>query len=67
MNWTVNKSWRAFYYNQQVGGYFEERDGLTFITIHGAGHMAPQLKRPQTYYAVFNFIKNIPYDEGTND
>jgi hypothetical protein len=44
-----------------VAGYVERYDGgLTFATVHGAGHMAPQWKRQETYHAVFNFINNIP-------
>lgn len=43
--------------DSQVAGYIEERDGLTFATIHGVGHMAPQWKRPETYHLIFNWIQ----------
>jgi carboxypeptidase C (cathepsin A) len=26
----------------EVAGYKQVRDGMTFTTIHGVGHMAPQ-------------------------
>jgi hypothetical protein len=58
LNWDIKESWKAFKMNGQVAGYVEVRDGLTFVTIHGAGHMAPQWKRQNTYHAVFNFINN---------
>ena len=60
LNWDVKQPWKPFYVNSQVAGYIEVRDGLTFVTIHGAGHMAPQWKRAQTYRAVFNFIADKP-------
>lgn len=48
--WTVTEEWRPYYIideggNQQVAGYVEAREGnFTFVTVHGAGHMAPQWK-----------------------
>jgi serine carboxypeptidase-like clade 1 len=66
LNWTINEEWRPYYVldqggNQQVAGYVEVRDGgFTFATIHGAGHMAPQWKRPETYHAIFNWIQGKP-------
>ena len=33
---------------------------MTFVTIHGAGHMAAEDKRGATYHAIFNFIKDQP-------
>ena len=64
LGWTVTEAWRPYYitnmYGQQVAGYVEVRDGLTFATIHGAGHMAPQFKRQPTYHAIFNFINGVP-------
>lgn len=44
--------------NGQVGGYVEARNNFTFGTVHGAGHMAPQFKRPETYHLIFNWIKD---------
>lgn len=42
MNWAVTEAWRAYMVDDQVGGYIEVYDGgLTFGSVHGAGHMAP--------------------------
>lgn len=41
LGWNVKEKWRPFFVNNQVGGYYEERDGMGLISIHGAGHMAP--------------------------
>ncbi len=64
LNWEIKEAWRPYYiqnmYGTQVAGYVEVRDGLTFVTVHGAGHMAPQFKRQPTYHAIFNFINNQP-------
>ena len=42
----------------QVAGYFETYEGdFTFATVHGAGHMAPQFKPPQTYKLIFSWLQ----------
>lgn len=57
LNWKITKQWQPFFVNEQIAGYTEERDGnFTLVTIHGAGHMAPQDKRPETYHAIFNWL-----------
>jgi hypothetical protein len=60
LNWSVQEAWRPMMLDGQVAGYVEVHDGLTFVTIHGAGHMAPQWRRAPTYHAIFNFIKGLP-------
>ncbi|XP_047313040.1 serine carboxypeptidase-like 31 [Impatiens glandulifera] len=37
----ITKSWRPWYYQKQVGGWFQEYKGLTFATFRGAGHAVP--------------------------
>jgi serine carboxypeptidase-like clade 1 len=37
----IIEPYRPWYTGDQVAGYVEEQDGLTFITVHGAGHMVP--------------------------
>lgn len=56
LNWKITKEWQPFFYNEQLAGYTEERGDFTLVTIHGAGHMAPQDKRPETYHAIFNWL-----------
>lgn len=57
LEWDVTEEWRSYTVNGQVGGYLETYVGnLTFATVHGAGHMAPQFKRPETKHLVFNWI-----------
>ena len=58
LNWAVKEEYRPYYLEDQVAGYIEELDGMTFATIHGAGHMTPQFKPAETYYVLFNWLKN---------
>jgi hypothetical protein len=37
------------------------------MTIHGAGHMAPMFKPPQTYHAVFSWLKKRDLFEGLEE
>lgn len=47
LGWDTTEAWRPYFVEGQVGGYLEVYEGdLTFGTIHGAGHMAPQFKPP---------------------
>jgi serine carboxypeptidase-like clade 1 len=57
LGWSTDEQWRPYIVNDQVAGYLESYEGnLTFATVHGAGHMAPQFKREQTYYLIFNWL-----------
>uniref|UniRef100_A0A0K0EKK6 Carboxypeptidase n=1 Tax=Strongyloides stercoralis TaxID=6248 RepID=A0A0K0EKK6_STRER len=47
-------------FDRQIAGFKTIYDGLTFLTVRGAGHMAPQWKAPQMYYAIQQFLMNHP-------
>lgn len=59
-NWDILEAWRPYFYGGQVAGYIEERDGLTFATVRGAGHEVPQYKRAESYYMIFNWLNQQP-------
>jgi carboxypeptidase C (cathepsin A) len=57
LGWNTTSEWKQYTVEGQVAGYWEAYEGnLTFGTVHGAGHMAPQFKPPQTYHLVFNWL-----------
>lgn len=37
-------SWRPWFHNEQVGGWIQDYEGLTFATFRGAGHAVPLFK-----------------------
>ncbi|CAI5440763.1 unnamed protein product [Caenorhabditis angaria] len=47
-------------YDRQIAGFKTLYDGLTFLTVRGAGHMAPQWRAPQMYYVIQQFLLNHP-------
>lgn len=49
-----------WYLEDQVAGWFEVYDGLTFVTVRGAGHMVPQYKPPQALKMINSFLFDIP-------
>ncbi|VDO68340.1 unnamed protein product [Heligmosomoides polygyrus] len=49
--------WR---FNSQIAGFKTLFEGLTFLTVKGAGHQAPRWKAPQMYYAIQRFVSNQP-------
>ncbi|OEL38046.1 Serine carboxypeptidase-like 34 [Dichanthelium oligosanthes] len=56
------KEWREWFTSDQVGGYTVVYDGLTFVTIRGAGHMVPMIKPVQASQVFAHFIegKELP-------
>ncbi|XP_062095091.1 serine carboxypeptidase-like 31 [Humulus lupulus] len=53
----ITKTWRPWYYQKQVSGWFQEYEGLTFATFRGAGHAVPCFK-PNNSLAFFtSFLK----------
>lgn len=64
LNWAIKEEWRPWYVpddeaGDQIGGYVTEYDGLTFSTIHGVGHMAPEWKRASSLLLIEHFIKDL--------
>jgi len=49
LNLPVKNRWRPWYYNNQTAGIREDFEGLSFITIKGAGHMVPYYLPAQGY------------------
>nr|AIC75882.1 serine carboxypeptidases [Radopholus similis] len=48
-------------FDRQVGGFKTiYAKGLTYLTVRGAGHMAPQWKAPQMDYVISQFLLNHP-------
>jgi len=58
LGWEIKEPWRPYYLNGNVAGYIEVYDGVTLGTVHGAGHMAPQWRPPETYHLIFSFVKD---------
>lgn len=56
LNQSVVNPWRPFMVDGYMGGSVIEYEGLTFGTIHGAGHMCPIDKPSQTYHLIFNWL-----------
>lgn len=57
LNITKDKQYRPWYVNQQVAGYVQDyQEGLTYITVRGAGHMVPQWRREEAYTMFNAFI-----------
>jgi hypothetical protein len=57
LNWPILEKYRPYYLeNGELGGYVEVRDGLTFTTVHGAGHMVPQFKRAEAFYMIKTWL-----------
>ncbi|XWS39587.1 hypothetical protein CRYUN_Cryun18bG0068100 [Craigia yunnanensis] len=52
------EEWTPWYTNNQVGGWTIEYDGLTFVTIRGAGHEVPTFKPTQALQLVSHFLAN---------
>lgn len=64
LNRTVVKEWRQFnssLTSGQVGGWVEDLDGLTFVSVLGAGHMVPTDRPVAIKYAISSFINGTQF------
>ncbi|KAK7264130.1 hypothetical protein RJT34_31734 [Clitoria ternatea] len=52
------KDWTPWYTSRQVGGWTIEFDGLTFVTIRGAGHQVPTFAPKQALQLIRHFLAN---------
>ena len=59
-NLEVTKKWAPYWWDGQVAGYtFETANQITFGSIQGCGHMAPQWKRPQTWHLIYDWMASL--------
>ena len=60
LNWEVTSPWAPWYTTgangKQVSGYIEKYDGMTFTTVKGVGHMAPQWARQAVQEMITAFV-----------
>lgn len=57
--------WYPWYHNQKVGGWTQIYEGLTYVTVRGAGHEVP-LSRPRLALRLFQqFLRNQPMPQIT--
>ncbi|EYU39414.1 hypothetical protein ABFS82_12G056400 [Erythranthe guttata] len=55
----IKQDWSPWYtYKKQVGGWTVEYEGLTFVTVRGAGHQVPTFKPKQALQLVNHFLKD---------
>lgn len=50
--------WRAWYYRQQVAGWaVEYEEGLTLVTVRGAGHQVPLFAPGRSLAMLYHFLR----------
>eukprot|EP00358_Blepharisma_japonicum_P002525 CAMPEP_0202945448 /NCGR_PEP_ID=MMETSP1395-20130829/6474_1 /ASSEMBLY_ACC=CAM_ASM_000871 /TAXON_ID=5961 /ORGANISM="Blepharisma japonicum, Strain Stock R1072" /LENGTH=320 /DNA_ID=CAMNT_0049645489 /DNA_START=385 /DNA_END=1347 /DNA_ORIENTATION=+ len=59
LNLDVKQPYASWYVDEQVAGYYIEYEGLTWVTVKGAGHMVPQWKRPQAWHMVNSWLSGV--------
>lgn len=52
----LKSSWRSWFHNQQVGGRMVEYEGLTMVTVRGAGHLVPLNKPSAALSLIHSFL-----------
>ncbi|XP_047311374.1 serine carboxypeptidase II-2 [Impatiens glandulifera] len=62
LNLTTTSSWHAWYDDGQVAGWVQEYEGLTFVSVRGAGHEVPLHKPKQALTLFKSFLegKTLP-------
>ncbi|XP_024031005.1 serine carboxypeptidase II-2-like isoform X2 [Morus notabilis] len=52
--------WRSWYDDGEVGGWTQEYEGLTFVSVRGAGHEVPLHKPKQALTLIKSFLSGSP-------
>ncbi|KAI6669446.1 hypothetical protein NL676_004331 [Syzygium grande] len=59
----IAENWRAWYKGREVGGWTVTYEGLTFVTVRGAGHQVPTFAPERSLQIIRHFLANskLPY------
>ncbi|CAJ2655763.1 unnamed protein product [Trifolium pratense] len=61
LNYSIVDDWRPWFVNGQVGGYTRTYSNrMTFATVKGSGHMAPEYTPEQCFAMFTKWISNLP-------
>ncbi|XP_006354958.1 putative serine carboxypeptidase-like 23 [Solanum tuberosum] len=60
LNLSVKTSWYPWYLQGEVGGYVEEYENLTLVTIRGAGHFVPTYQPNRALAFFSHFLSGKP-------
>ncbi|OWM88016.1 hypothetical protein CDL15_Pgr016589 [Punica granatum] len=52
----VKSPWRSWYHDHEVGGRILEYEGVTFVTVRGAGHLVPLNKPSEALALIHSFL-----------
>ncbi|PRQ28859.1 putative carboxypeptidase D [Rosa chinensis] len=52
----ITKTWRPWYHQKQVSGWYQEYEGLTYATVRGAGHDVPSFKPAESLVLFTSFL-----------
>nr|XP_011460258.1 PREDICTED: serine carboxypeptidase-like 31 [Fragaria vesca subsp. vesca] len=52
----ITKTWRPWYHQKQVSGWYQEYEGLTYATFRGAGHDVPSFKPAESLVLFTSFL-----------
>jgi serine carboxypeptidase-like clade 2 len=59
MKLPIKTSWRPWYTNNEVGGYVVGYEGLTFVTVRGAGHFVPSYQPERALTMFSSFLQGL--------
>ena len=54
----VRRPWRQWHVKDQVAGFNVRYEGLTYVTIRGAGHMVPELKPREALHMFSSWLED---------
>ncbi|RWR76410.1 serine carboxypeptidase-like protein 33 [Cinnamomum micranthum f. kanehirae] len=55
----LKSQWHSWYHKNQVGGRFVEYEGLTLVTVRGAGHLVPLNKPSEALLLINSFLLGL--------
>ncbi|GFQ02240.1 serine carboxypeptidase-like 33 [Phtheirospermum japonicum] len=56
----LKTNWTSWFYDKQVAGRIIEYQGLTFVTVRGAGHMVPFDKPNEAFALIHSYLSDQP-------
>ncbi|KAF7831572.1 serine carboxypeptidase II-3-like [Senna tora] len=59
LNLSIIVPWYSWYSGYEVGGYVVQYEGITFVTVRGAGHLVPSWQPARALTLFTSFIKEV--------